>query len=524
MAHASFVLKSFTQKIEQLLKRRFLALAFCFTAGSLASLSMAPLNAWPILFVSIPALYFSILYAGSNKGAFIRGWLFGFGYFLFSLSWIGNALLVEGNPYKWAWPIAVSGLPALLAFFPAFTALFSKKFLNLRCLWGWLGFISLYCGFEWLRGHVFTGFPWNLFGYTWADNLTILQTLWLSDAYMLTWLTLLWASMPACLLVFNKHHKIFSVGLAGALLVACLLFGSLQLQHEQAHHEDVNIRLVQPNIDQAEKWQGDKMAGHFSKHLELSQNTEQTDTPTFIIWPETALSYRILNSAKAVEDIRSMLRSYNQSSTLLTGMLRFDKEDSSYTNSLIAIERNGNISNIYDKHHLVPFGEYMPFQKWIPLAPIVQFKGFTRGEGLKVMETTAGLKYSPLICYEIIFPGRSVPKHGSTDFIVNVTNDAWYGQSAGPYQHLTQALFRAIETGVPVIRSANTGFSAVISPYGRVAGQTELFSTNAQNHALPQKRNLPEGLKLFKHTFATLFLLVLISAGILTQRQFSKPH
>ena len=496
------------------IKNPLLLAALCFAAGSLASLSMAPLNAWPVLLLSLPALYTAILYAQSWKRAAFYGWLFGFGYFLFSLSWIGNALLVDGNPYKWAWPLAVSGLPALLAFFPALAMLTTKKFMDLRSVWGWLGFASIYCSFEWLRGHIFTGFPWNLMGYTWADTPVILQTLWLSDVYMLSWLTLFWCSLPVCIFFSNRKQKIIACAAVVISFSGAFIFGYQQLQSPQSYHDNLNVRLVQPNIAQSEKWKRDKMADHFFKHLELSQNLDNNDTPSIIVWPETALSYRILNNPKAMPDIQKVLSSYPPSSVLITGMLQHDEEKETYSNSLVMIDQNGQISNTYDKHHLVPFGEYIPFQEWIPLAPVVQFKGFEPGQGLKTFETPAGLRYSPLICYEIIFPGKSIERDSRPDFIVNVTNDAWYGFSAGPHQHLMQAVFRAIETGIPVVRVANTGFSVVISPYGDLYGRTDLFENDSLNLPLPSKRTVSSSLFDNKHQFVILFLVFFVAIGI----------
>ena len=504
------------------IKHPLVLVALSFAAGSLAALSMAPFNAWPVLLISLPALYVSTLYARSWKSAALYGWLFGFGYFLFSLSWIGNALLVEGNPYKWAWPLAASGLPALLAFFPAIAVLIIKKFMNLRSVWGWLGFISLYCGFEWLRGHVFTGFPWNLMGYAWADTPMILQILWLSDVYMLTWLTLFWLSVPACVLFAKRSDKLIAGGVVIASFLAALTFGHLQLKNEQTYHDDLNIRIVQPNIAQAEKWQRDKMADHFFKHLELSKNRDQSKIPTLFIWPETALSYRILNDPRSMLEIQKMLADYSTNSALLTGLLRHNPSDGSYTNSLVMIDdQSRDVQNIYDKHHLVPFGEYIPFQEWIPLTPITQFKGFKPGAGLQTLTTPTGMKYSPLICYEIIFPGRSIADNVRPDFIVNVTNDAWYGISAGPHQHLTQAVFRAIETGIPVIRAANTGFSGIISPYGHIGSRTNLFENDSLSMSLPQKR---KPFPLFfdkKHLFVVLFLLFFGMIGIRSGKRFA---
>ena len=505
-----------------LFKRPLQSLTLCFCAGALAALSMAPLNGWPVLFISLPILYGALVFATTGKRAFGLGWLFGFGYFAFSLSWIGNALLVEGNPYKWAWPLAVSGLPALLAFFPAFAALASQKIFDLRSVSGWLGFVSIYCGFEWLRGHIFTGFPWNLFGYTWADYLPVLQVLWLSDVYALTWLTILWASALGAAVFLPATQRAWPIVIALISFAGCYGYGLAVLPDTLDFNKDVRVRIVQPDIDQAEKWQPDKMAAHFRKHLQLSENTNGYDLPTIIVWPETALSYRLLEEPAAMAELKEMLAAHPKNSVLLTGLLRRDLNDDSYGNSLVMVDRSGTVSNTYDKRHLVPFGEYIPFQRWIPLAPIVQFKGFKAGSGAQTFTTPSGHTYSPLICYEIIFPGGSIAHDFTPDFIVNVTNDAWYGLSAGPYQHLTQALFRAVETGVPVVRAANTGFSVLISPYGHVEAQSNLFETNRIDIQLPSKRLSQKYAITLRTPLTLLFLLFFISLGIYGGQKFSK--
>jgi apolipoprotein N-acyltransferase len=338
---------------------------------------------------------------------------------------------------------------------------------------------------------------------------------------MLTWLTLLWSSVPACFLLFNTRQKTVCAGIGCFSFIACFAFGFWQLQGVQAYHDDVVIKLVQPNIAQSEKWRGDQMFGHFRKTLALSENTEGQNKTTLIIWPETALSYRIFNAPGAAEELRSVLRSYPPSSALLTGMLRFDAAHAAYYNSLVMIGDNSELFNIYDKHHLVPFGEYIPFQQWIPLAPVVQFKGFEPGAGLKTMEAPSGVRYSPLICYEIVFPGRSMEQGTAPDFIVNVTNDAWYGESAGPYQHLTQALYRAVETGMPVIRAANTGFSAIISPYGRIEGKTELFKADSSTLKLPQAKPISDMIQRLKYRLIPIFFMLFIFAGAFSKRPFA---
>lgn len=506
--------------LQHVFSARLKAAAVCFAAGALAALSMAPLNAWPVLFISLPLLYAGVLYAGRPLFAAFLGWLFGFGYFVFSLSWIGNAMLVDNNPFIWVWPLAVCGLPALLAFFPATACFVIKKTLNLRQVWGWLGFISFYCAFEWLRGHIFTGFPWNLFGYTWAGHLPVLQVLSISDVYMLSWLSCFWALVPA--LFFLSDRKAARGLTVIALLVFCANYaaGAWRLQHTNGFLEGVQVRLVQPNIAQADKWKRDLMAGHFEKHLTLSWAKGDETEPVVIVWPETALSYSILNAPGSLPAITEMLKSYQHGAVLLTGLMHYDPSTQSYSNALVMIDDSGHVSNVYAKHHLVPFGEYIPFQEWIPLTPVTRFKGFQAGPGNQTFSVFDHFHYSPLICYEIIFPGNIIEAGSSPDFVVNVTNDAWYGVSAGPYQHFEQALYRAIETSVPVIRVANTGFSGIVSPTGTVYGESKLFTEQNALLSIPKKINNGND-QGHKGLLFPAFLVFFIFMGLRTGRLFS---
>ncbi len=484
-------LEHLQHKAAWLFSRKLRTLPLCFLAGGISALSMAPANASWILALTLPVFYLGLHSCRSKKSALAAGWLFGFGYFVFGLYWIGNALLVDGNPYKWAWILAVCGLPALLAFFTAFGALAAHCAARLERFTGWLAFAAILTLSEWLRGHLFTGFPWNLFGYTWSDTLPILQTLSFSDVYGLTFLTILWMSAPGFLLLAPQKNG--QIAMIATLLsfAACYSHGIWRLDaHPVSYHENIKIRLVQPNIDQAEKWRREAMDGHFRKHLNLSLSRpgEDNDGVTYIVWPETAMSYRYANDPLAMSELRQTLGTYAGSAYLFTGLLSFDPQARSYKNALVMIDRDGKIDNVYGKHHLVPFGEYIPFQKWIPLKTVTAFSGFQKGPGPQSFPTPEGLRYSPLVCYEVIFPGQSIPAQDPPpDFIINVTNDAWYGLSPGPYQHFVQAQFRAIETGIPVIRAANTGFSGILAPNGEKIGVSRLFTETAETLPLPHK-------------------------------------
>ncbi len=500
--------------LNTMLEKSWLNVALSFAAGALASLAMPPAPQWAVLFVSLPILYGAIFKAKNKRVAFFSGWLFGFGYFVFSLSWIANALLVEGNPYAWAWPLAACGLPALLAFFPAFACLLAKRFMQLDQIYGWFGFIAAFCTFEWLRGHIFTGFPWNLFGYTWVDILPMIQVLYLSDVYMLTLLTTVWACVPALFFVKNVSQKVIG-GLVSIVSLFCVfVYGQSVLSANPPEGTALNLRVVQPNIAQHEKWDRRKLFSNFEKHLQLSLQEPMPKEPVLVIWPETAVSFHLLKTHPAQIALKDMLARLPVGSSLMTGYLRFDKESQQYFNSVVEFNRMGEIVNTYDKHHLVPFGEYIPFQEWIPLKPVAQFTGMGFGEGPRTLNSVQNAKISPLICYEIIFPGKlSNPEH-KAGLIVNVTNDAWYGISAGPHQHLAKAIYRAVETGTPVARSANTGISTIVDPYGRQAAAKYLFTEDVINAKMPSVRATTITQHWFKHNFYIIIVLLFFSLGL----------
>lgn len=497
----------------------------CFVLGALGSLGMAPYNAWPVLILCLSAFYLLLDRTGSPRGALIYGWLFAFGYFFTGLFWVKNALLVDGNPFSWIWPLAVAGLPSLLAFFIAVGSWAAKRFADLKTGAGYLSFTAFIALVEWGRGFVFTGYPWNLFGYTWAGTPQMVQTVAIGNIYFLTWLTVFWFALPGFLFLkaAQKKEKTALTAFALGSFTLCMIFGIVRLQTAEIKTvPDIDIHIVQPNIDQSEKWNRAKTGQHFLKSIQLSQPKEDSKNKTIIVWPETAMGYWLAEDPQAIQYIKDTLNSYPGGAVLMTGMLRHEREPKSYYNSLVTIDADGTISNIYDKYHLVPFGEYIPFQKWIPLKPVVEFTGFVLGSGVKTLEVF-GLKYSPVICYEIIFSGK-VAGPDSPDFIVNVTNDAWYGISAGPHQHFTQAVFRAVEEGIPVIRAANTGLSGLIDPLGRVHEISPLFEEYEKTLALPAKNMIFRNNYLIKNVIFTGMVLLFTAFGYRVRRRNNLPR
>jgi apolipoprotein N-acyltransferase len=497
-------------------------LAVCLAAGALSAFAMPPFNLFPLLFAGMSILYIAVYYASSAPRAFVLGWAFSFAYFVVGLFWVRNALLVDGNPYAWVWPLAVCGLPALLAFFAAFACFMAKHFSDLKTPSGFFAYAAFAAFFEYGRGHAFTGFPWNLYGHTWSGIPQVLQVMSFSDAYGLTLLTALWCAAPGFLFVSNvrNQNKKLLVLFLALLFVFSFSFGYWRLQQPlPPNREDVKVHLVQANIPQSEKWKQENMWDHFIRHIELSRPSSfAPDGTVYIIWSETALSQWVLDDPKALPLIQETLALYKGPSYLITGFLRYEAETGRFFNSLIVIDKAGRISNIYDKNHLVPFGEYIPFQNWIPLEPVARFRGFAGGSGLQTYRMPEGLKYSPMICYEIIFANAVADRGDKPDFILNVTNDSWYGDTAGPRQHLQQAAYRAIEEGIPVIRVADTGISAVIDPYGHIIEKSGLFMKYEKTLALPRPVVVSKANNINEVIFLIL-LFCMTSSGFFTKRK-----
>lgn len=474
------------------LKKRLLS---AFIVGALCVLAMPPYCLWPVLLPGFSFLYLLFCSATSLRRTFFESWFFAFGYFLFGLMWIGNALLVEGNPFSWVWPLAIAGLPALLALFYATTLGLLRSILKERAsLTGWISFIATLAFTEWLRGHMFTGFPWNLFGYTWNNTLTIAQSASLFGVYGLTLLTIFWAAIPALWwqnIGSLKARRLITIT-ALLLVASSFLFGLQRLSQPINLKSDVMLRIVQPNISQEDKWDPSKTVSNYTQLLSLSaSDIEESTGRLFILWPETAVTERFLSLPSSASALQAVLNSFPRPAYLSTGILRSEKvsdREIKYFNSLITYDSDLRIASQYDKSHLVPFGEYIPFNNIIPIAPFVRFEGFEKGSGPRTQDIDHILKISPLVCYEIIFPGKVSEKPAErADILMNATNDSWYGDSSGPRQHLAMTRFRAIEEGLPAARAANTGISGLYDPYGRELKSLPLSQEGVIDHPLPEK-------------------------------------
>ncbi len=477
--------------------------AIALVAGALSSLAMAPFNAWPVLFLTFPVMVWLIDGAGGGRlhglsAAAMAGWWFGLGYFVPGLYWIGYAFLVDAPTFAWLMPFAVLGLPAYLALFPAF------GFALARLIWSKDGsrVIALAASLtasEWLRGHVLTGFPWNAFGYALTKPLALAQAASLIGLWGLTFLSVAIFASPAVLIDGNSRGRRPWVAPVMALLVlvAIGIFGAVRLSLQPTTTvANVKLRIMQPNLQQDVRFNYAAKAEVMQKYLTLSdrasgpQSTGVRDA-SILIWPESAFPFFLAREADAMAQIDDLLP---KDTILITGSVRAPdlppgtRITRAY-NSIYAIDHDGSVLSIYDKLHLVPFGEFLPFQDWMEKLGFVQLTkvqgGFIPGTGRRAMEIPNAPRALPLICYEAIFPDEVAARGDRPGWIINLTNDGWFGISTGPYQHLQQARLRAIEQGLPVVRAANTGISAVIDPMGRVVARLGLGVEGVLDSSLP---------------------------------------
>lgn len=506
-------------------------------AGAVSALAMPPFDIFPVLFLTMPILVWLIdgTTAPVDAGFFRRlwpaariGWLFGFGYFLAGLWWLGMAFLVDGDEFIWLLPVAVLVLPAGLALFWGFGAAVARIF------WadGWRRIVALSASLalaEWLRGTIFTGFPWNTIGYAAMPNPLMMQSASVLGLYGITPLALLVFSSPGIFAASSsvrprRMRALFVVVLT--LVVAHLGFGAWRLSTATNEMVDnVKIRIIQPGIKQSEKWQEGKEMEIFNRYITLSAQTNSSTTKaldgvTHLIWPESAFPFLLTRNRAAIASIAALLP---QNTTLITGAMRAEAAVPGSTegftfNSLYVINGDGEIIGAQDKVHLVPFGEYLPFQSQMESLGLRQLTrlrgGFSAGHQRRHIPLEDAPAFLPLVCYEIIFPGQVRGAGEEPGWIINVTNDAWYGNTPGPYQHLRQARIRAVEEGLPLIRAANSGISMISDSFGRIIRIIPLGEIGLIDGPLPKSvnrtmflnmGNLPYWLILFIFFFLITF-------------------
>lgn len=502
--------------------------ALAFAAGGASVLAMAPFFAFPVLWLTLPILVWLIEAQpepmdGAGAGRLQRGlahpavraaeagWWFGFGYFFAGLIWIGEAFLVEINVFTALMPLAVCALPSALALFWAGAA-------GLAAI-PQVGTVTRVVALavtlplaEYLRGHIFTGFPWNVLGYALTQPLPLAQSAAFVGIYGLSIVVVLVFALPLVIAAGaaegrrGRSVRLLAFGIGVVPIAVLFALGTWRLSAASgAAVTGVRVRIVQPSVPQHEKWVPQHQERIFEEHLALSGTApsgQRDDLAgiSHVIWPEAAMPFLPLDYPIVMERIGQMLP---RQSTLIAGGLRADyagegamRRRSAVYNSILVFAGGGGVIGVYDKIHLVPWGEYIPFRpllEAIGLGGIARMRGgFDAGPLPRPLLHLPGLPAaSPLVCYEAIFPAAIVQGAERPGVLVNLTNDGWFGNSTGPRQHFHQARVRAVEEGVPLLRSANNGISAAFDPYGRVLGSLDMNVKGTLDVDLPRAVSPP---------------------------------
>jgi apolipoprotein N-acyltransferase len=442
--------------------------------GTVSALALPPVHAVPVLLLTIPALLRQIGLAAGPRAAARRGWWFGLGLYVASLYWVTEAILFEAARFWWVVPFAVPGLSAFLAVFIAAACAVTRL-----ARFGWprlLTFAGAWTLADLARQFALSGFPWNPLGSVWAMPNRIgdvmIQPAALIGVHGLTFATMFVAGLP----LLRWRWRAAGIG----LLAAWALFGLVRLDQPQPPATGVTVLVIQGNVAQDMKWDRSRMVAIFRHYLAMTQQAVAGVTgPAVVIWPETASPALLETDAPA----RTLIAEAAGGHPALIGGIRFDRSDRP-RNSLFVLGPGGAIADLYDKWHLVPFGEYQPgwWPSWFEIFP---GGGFRAGDGPRTLAIPGLPPAGALICYEAIFSGQIVDPSMRPSWLVNVTNDAWFGNSSGPRQHLAAARLRAVEEGLPLVRAANTGISAVFDARGHEVARLALNQTGILSVVLP---------------------------------------
>lgn len=480
--------------------------------GMISGLVFAPIFFVPGLF-TLAFLCHQVKISDNWKKAAIVGFIFGLGHFLVGIYWISIGITVYIDEFWWALPFALFGLPTILALFIAtscacgFLAKNYSFYQFIFCLW-WVFF-------EWVRSWIFTGLPWNLLGYAFSFSDILIQSANIIGIYGLSFIVIYIST--SFYPIFSKKYHSLKISLFTSLIIISLIipYGILRLHNNPTNFSAIKVRLVQPSIPQVAKWDVDEFWRNLNLHINLSKSPNNID---LIIWSEAAMvvpyDYRPIKMK-----LMEMLE--NKQAILITGGITTngkEGDDLKIFTSLYALTEKGEQIFEYHKSHLVPFGEYMPLKWLLPLKKLTPgFLDYTEGDGKLVTLHKPVITIKPLICYEAIFPNFVRTSNKSADVIINVTNDAWYGRSSGPYQHLHISRMRSVENGLAMLRTANNGISAIIDPVGRIIQKCSLNEVSYIDGLMPNKLDYETFYSRFGDISALLAILFIFISHILVR-------
>ena len=483
-----------------------------FLGGIGCALAHAPLFFTPGL-IGFSVLVYLVYTSKNMREAIGRNFAFGYGYFGYGLYWIAIGITVYIDDFWWMIPICLIGMPLIFCILTSFAAAFSWKYKDNS--YYVLIYTIAWIFIEWLTTWIFTGLPWMLVGYSVGFSDVLSQMASLCGVIGISFLLFnmsgtfyyIWAS-NAKLLKQDLYYVV-------SILVAMILFGMIRLENNPTKFLDVHARIIQPSIAQSDKWDRES----FWKNLDLHKSLSVVNTgvkPDIILWSEAAVTAPV-----QAPIIRKYLNNIAKISgaILITGAVS-ESGVNVYT-SANAVDPAGHMLFEYHKQHLVPFGEYVPWKEFLPIKKLTDgFQDYTQGTGERVFRVktkNAELKIRPLICYESVF-AREIESEDA-DLLLNLTNNAWYGDSAGPYQHFYIGKFRAIESGIPMVTAANNGISGVVDPVGRILSHTKINDIVALDCIIPQK--ISSG-TIRGSTASYFFVIFLIVATVMLRRFCAK--
>ncbi|WBU54681.1 apolipoprotein N-acyltransferase [Paracoccus sp. SCSIO 75233] len=450
--------------------------------GAAAALGQAPWGIWPLTVIALGLVIWRFSRLQTAGRMFWCAFLAGTGYFAVALSWIVEPFLVQPEIYGWMAPFALLLMALGGGLFWGLPGWFVARISGDK--WGRAaGLAAALAMSDWLRGWIFTGFPWTVLGHIWIGT-PVAQAASLIGAVGLSALTATLAALPV--LFWRDAEPPIRAAAPGVilslLLIAVFWAGGLKRLDTPISDTGLTLRLVQPNAEQALKWDPEWAQIFWQRLLNESAAPPDGPAPDAVIWPETAVSFLLNYAGEALPVIANAA-----GTPVLMGIQR--AEEPRYYNSLIELSPEGEVRQVYDKYHLVPFGEYIPWGNALSRIGISAFAaqqgyGYTPGDGPAVLAPETLPPFQPLICYEAIFPQQLRATEGA-EWLLQITNDAWFGTVSGPYQHLAQARLRAIESGLPLMRAANTGITAAIDPLGRVTASIPLGGEGHIDAALP---------------------------------------
>jgi apolipoprotein N-acyltransferase len=463
--------------------RGWRATLMLFFAGLLTALAFAPFECWPVLFFTFPLLVYH-LETASRAHVLRHLFFFGYGFFMAGTYWIANSMLVDADQFAWMIPLSVLGLSAGFALYLLPMGYSFARLRRADTLSNILLFTLLWVATEYLRSIGMFGFPWNLMGYVVTPSERLLQSAALLGPFGLSLPVVFAACAP---LLWWQKHPARHAATATMLALVTLAYGyGMWRMPEGVALTETRVRIVQANIPQSLKWTAQGKDESMRLHGALTHLQTEAPVADVTIWPETAFPF-LLNAQSPW--LPRLKRFAHTDGYLITGAVRDDPPGAftRITNSLFVITSQGLLAASYDKHQLVPFGEFVPLRSVLPLQKLTPSDlDFSRGSGAVTLTVPGLPPFSPLICYEVVFPWLAVHRTTRPDWMLNITNDAWFGRSPGPYQHFTMARMRAVEQGLPLVRAANTGISAVIDPYGRILRVLPLGARGVIDQALPQ--------------------------------------